>query len=1219
MGEYIYNEDDGKIIAGTTEADTIENYGANVSINADKGDDTIWNWNRGDEDGNITLSPDGTTINGGAGNDDITNDGSDVSISGGSGNDTVNNLGANVTIDGGKGNDSINNNGGNENVLFVYSGGNDIIEGFNESSTLKISSGTLDTLATLSGEDILLTVGKNVITLGGAAWLENFNVVNSKGKAVTLGYKITGTDGADDIGNDRAGTIIDALAGNDTVTNWAANVTIDGGKGKDLLISWSDGETSINGGAGNDSIEIGGANVTAAGGTGNDSISLGTIGFAYVYGGGNDTIRGFDNKSYLVFDGDFSSERLLDSDGNETDTVVVTVSGKGSITLTECYTDDIRVVSSVADVPKVNYISNETDGAKLTGTAGNDQVDNTGASNVTIRTLAGDDTVNNSYSDDGAADKVYINTSDGNDEIYNNGANVTILAGAGDDEIRNDGGWRVSISGGDGDDIVFNSGEGSTLRGGKGDDFFANEGTNALLDGGDGNDDINNYSANVTIDGGKGDDGVYNGADATGTTIDAGAGDDEINNEGAGVKISAGDGNDTAENYGASVSISGGKGDDGVYNGGSDVLIDGGAGNDWIQNSGTNSTLSGGKGNDSLDNWADGANSLLDAGAGNDELYNEAAGATLAGGTGDNTLRNNGGENVLFRHGGGNDLIEGFNDSSTLQIASGNFNKIIETDGANLYLTVGEKVITLEGAAELEKINLVNTKGKTVSYSLAPATLIGTDGDDRFEIYVDGAAVNAGKGNDFIQNIGGKNVSLVGGAGNDQIFNQANSEWNAETGEWEIVSSPDNATISAGSGDDDVYNEGANVLFRYMGGDDTINGFNETSTLQIYSGKLNSVTSDGDHLFLSVDDNFITLYGGAQLETINVVNSKGRPIAFTVEDVNIVDNVKNSVTLTGTDDRDRIINSGEKVLVNALGGDDTLTNLGADSTLDAGTGNDYVDNIADGSTFDLGAGNDNIWNEGANVSIAGGKGNDEIRNSVGNGVTLNGGSGNDFIQNSGGSNVSINAGKGDDFIYNEMLDTWNEETDEEEIITPDKVTIAAGDGNDYIRNYQGTNVSINAGAGDDTVDNESSLVTIAGGAGNDYISSVGDSVIISGGSGNDEIDNEGAGVKISGGAGDDTLWGNASNDTLTGGAGDDCFIIRPGEGKTYITDFASNDLLQILDADGGDGSFTNSSYKNSNLTLAIEGGGHVVFSGVNADTSFNINGTSYSISGSKLK
>ena len=55
--------------------------------------------------------------------------------------------------------------------MFVYSGGNDSIVGFNETSTLKISSGTLNTVINSDGADYFLTVGENIITLVGG-WVD---------------------------------------------------------------------------------------------------------------------------------------------------------------------------------------------------------------------------------------------------------------------------------------------------------------------------------------------------------------------------------------------------------------------------------------------------------------------------------------------------------------------------------------------------------------------------------------------------------------------------------------------------------------------------------------------------------------------------------------------------------------------------------------------------------------------------------------------------------------------------------------------------------------------------------------------------------------------------------------------------------------------------------------------------------------------------------------
>ena len=101
---------------------------------------------------------------------------------------------------------------------------------------------------------------------------------------------------------------------------------------------------------------------------------------------------------------------------------------------------------------------------------------------------------------------------------------------------------------------------------------------------------------------------------------------------------------------------------------------------------------------------------------------------------------------------------------------------------------------------------------------------------------------------------------------------------------------------------------------------------------------------------------------------------------------------------------------------------------------------------------------------------------------------------------------------------------------------------------------------------------------------------------------------------LTGGAGDDTLWGGKKNDTLTGGDGSDTFIYQAGQGNDVITDYTAGDMLQIFDRKGNDGTFTDSIFVGSSLTLTVQGGGKVTFSGVESSTAININGETKSVS-----
>ena len=104
-----------------------------------------------------------------------------------------------------------------------------------------------------------------------------------------------------------------------------------------------------------------------------------------------------------------------------------------------------------------------------------------------------------------------------------------------------------------------------------------------------------------------------------------------------------------------------------------------------------------------------------------------------------------------------------------------------------------------------------------------------------------------------------------------------------------------------------------------------------------------------------------------------------------------------------------------------------------------------------------------------------------------------------------------------------------------------------------------------------------------------------------------------------GGDGKDSLWGGVGDDTLWGGKGSDVFTYQANSGRDYIMDYESGELLSIYNASGkSKASFSKSAFSNDTLTLNISGGGTIILNDVDKTTKFNINGTSYKISGSKL-
>ena len=196
---------------------------------------------------------------------------------------------------------------------------------------------------------------------------------------------------------------------------------------------------------------------------------------------------------------------------------------------------------------------------------------------------------------------------------------------------------------------------------------------------------IENYNSNSLVSGTAGNDYILNGGSNSsleGVTIDAGSGDDTIHSDNSYYsKIYAGEGDDSIKNLAWNalhVTIYGEDGNDYIHNMVPKVLIYGGSGNDVIDNS------------DAKDN----EDVTINGGAGDDYVYNDS-------------------QKILFQYatGDGNDLIEGFNETSTLQICGGNGTYSSQVSGDDIIVTVVDGKITLVGATSLATVNVEGTKG----------------------------------------------------------------------------------------------------------------------------------------------------------------------------------------------------------------------------------------------------------------------------------------------------------------------------------------------------------------------------------------------------------------------------------------------------------------------------------------------------------------------------
>lgn len=197
----------------------------------------------------------------------------------------------------------------------------------------------------------------------------------------------------------------------------------------------------------------------------------------------------------------------------------------------------------------------------------------------------------------------------------------------------------------------------------------------------------------------------------------------------------------------------------------------------------------------------------------------------------------------------------------------------------------------------------------------------------------------------------------------------------------------------------------------------------------------------------------------------------------------------------------------------------------------------------------FGDGDESYTNDGLWLGTLAMKGGDDVLANSGfilgsNGVAIDMGDGNDQITLEDGSQVfgEIRLGTG-----NDTLSAVDVESD---------LTIDAGAGNDTVTSGLGDDL-ISGGAGDDVIDGSEGDDTLKGDAGNDrLLGGLGDDILF-GGDGNDTL---------SGGEGNDTLYGDAGNDTIDGDDGND--RIYAGGGADFVYGGAGDD--RVYGSDGND-------------------------------------------------
>lgn len=296
-----------------------------------------------------------------------------------------------------------------------------------------------------------------------------------------------------------------------------------------------------------------------------------------------------------------------------------------------------------------------------------------------------------------------------------------------------------------------------------------------------------------------------------------------------------------------------------------------------------------------------------------------------------------------YSKGDGNDLIQGFNIYSTLQIGDGTGTYSKNTVGSDIIVTVGNGKITLQGAANLDTLNIDGTEHTLtkIVFDNKSAPKVTLDRD----VNIADASSRS------------KSIQIIG-----------NSLDN------EIIGGKIEDTLSCGAGDDILTGGWKGDLFVYTAGNDVITDYNSSAGDKIYiagdNAKYLSHITDVD-----TDGGNVTLtFSKDSKKTLTINNAAGKKVivngvARYFDDKQIISYDKNSVTLTS-----------------AFNG-----------TFDAGTYS-KVDASAVAQSVTISGGNS------GGVSIVGGKKADSIVGTLGN-DTLTGGYGADTYVYTGGQDV----------------------------------------------------------------------------------------------------------------------------------------------------------------------------------------------------------------------
>ena len=665
--------------------------------------------------------------------------------------------------------------------------------------------------------------------------------------------------------------------------------------------------------------------------------------------------------------------------------------------------------------------------------------------------------------------------------------------------------------------------------------------------------------------------------------------------------VTGGDGVDTLNGTASDDVLTGGDGGDELTGAGGDDVISGGGGDDrFIYEDGYgNDTLTGGDTGEATGDMIDLTAVISDLTV---DLSSGVAGTGSFTGTdgsvtftGIEAVRLGGAnDTVVLGDGSGNDIVIGFKAPSDNGDGTFSGNDLIDASGMTGVTTdtvtvtdtngdgTGDAILNFPGGETLTLIGVtvaqVGSPAQLEALGLPPGAqdyiVEGTSGNDT----IDSGYLGDPEGDriDAADNQTGTDADLVAaGGGNDSILSAAGND-----------------TVYGGDGDDTIRaGDGDDILYGGLG-NDSLNGGADGDIFH-FDDTFGTDEADGGETVTTGEDQDIVDLSGL---TVGIVGSLSSTESGTIIAGTNVLQFAEMERIILTDQDDQFDTAGDPVGFYVLGGagDDTLIGDGGADALDGGSGSDlftYAATMGGDDTLTGGETGSDVDHVDLSALASGvtvtftGTGAGQI---VGGGFTtqfsememLTLTAQNDSVDAGADTlGMSIDGGAGNDSL------TGGTGADS---LLGDAGTdlILGGNGNDTLRG--GTeNDTLQGGLGDDSLFGDEGNDQILGNGGNDTVESGDGNDRVYGGGGDDSINGDLGNDTIYGEDGNDFVRGSFGNDALYGGAGDDYVWGGWGDDTIYVENTFGNDTISAEGVDETVGDTLDLSAVTNNLRIDL--------------------------------